>query len=68
MKYLNINVFENHNFDKITNAEEQNDLNYRTFSKTHKIEPKLREGKRDLGRLNMFSNEFNCEEFWSSWI
>ena len=67
-EYLDINVFENHNFDKITNAEEQNDLNYRTFSKTHKIEPKLREGKRDLGRLNMFSNEFNCEEFWSSWI
>tara|TARA_R100001015_G_C4634818_1_gene202245 strand:+ start:8040 stop:8834 length:795 start_codon:yes stop_codon:yes gene_type:complete len=67
-KYLGINLFKNHNFDKITNAQEQNDLNYRSFSKTHQIEPKLREGYRDLGRLNMFKNEFNCEEFWSSWI
>ena len=31
------------------------------------IEEKIREGERDLGRLNYFTNEFDFDEFWTEW-
>ena len=68
--FLNIDLYDKHYFDKVKNAEKQNDSHYRTFSNTHTIEEKVRKGKRDLGRLNSLTNEFDFDfdQFWLQWI
>tara|TARA_R100001443_G_scaffold114645_1_gene130941 strand:+ start:1395 stop:2189 length:795 start_codon:yes stop_codon:yes gene_type:complete len=65
--FLNIDLYDKHYFNKIKNAEEQNDSHYKAFLKTHTIEEKIRKGERDLGRLNYFTNEFDFDEFWTEW-
>ena len=68
--FLNIDLYDKHYFDKVKNAEKQNDSHYRTFSNTHTIEEKVRKGKRDLGRLNSLTNEFDFDfdQFGLQWI
>tara|TARA_Y100001963_G_scaffold149402_1_gene228868 strand:- start:2393 stop:3187 length:795 start_codon:yes stop_codon:yes gene_type:complete len=65
--FLEIDNCKDHNFNNIKNSTEQDDSFYRMYSNTHSIESKIREGKRDLGRLNLLSNNFNFEEFWNDW-
>jgi len=64
--FLGVDPFT-HQFEHLENAEYQNDGAYFGHHNLHVIEPKVREGKHDLGRLNFVRNEFQLAEFWQSW-
>ncbi len=65
--FLEIKNFHNYDFNNIKNVIKQNDSSYRMYAATHEIESKVREGKRDLEKLNLFSNQFDLDEFWAEW-
>lgn len=65
-QFLGLEPFKHH-FDHLENAERQNDIAYFGHRNLHTIEPKVREGKHDLGRLNFVRTELHLGEFWQAW-